>query len=166
MNMKIKYAISALTIGLAAPAFAQDGQPAQIVAVSLDKNHDHELSRSEIRNAAKSLLKLDKDRDKAISMEELKPEQQGGSQTPQPPASDLMDAIDLDGSGDLSSDELEAASTSLATLDADGNGKIDETEATSLLATPNNSGIDPDQGGVERQGPRGPGGPPPGGPRR
>jgi hypothetical protein len=74
-----------------------------------------------------------------------------------PPPSKIFTALDTDKSGDLSVAELEAAVESLKDLDFDDNGKLTNEE----------SGIEKPEGpqGMGGRG-RGPGGPPPRGPRR
>ena len=108
--------------------------------MTLDKDHDHKLTAREIRISERSLLKLDEDDDGALSKEELRPEpprrrrKKDANQNPPPapPPSELMSAIDTDGSGDLSKAELEAAPKTLLALDKDKDRKIDNEEARSL----------------------------------
>jgi hypothetical protein len=164
--------ISALLVGTSLQLLAQEppqGPPPDPVVVTLDKDHDQKLSSREIRNALKSLLKLDKNKDKALNAEELKPDppkgqrrrQQNGDQPqdPGPPASAITRAIDLDGDGELSTEELKSASESLLKLDDDGNGKLDSDEAEI-----SGSGRGGPPGGGGGEGPSGGGqggGPPP-----
>lgn len=169
--MKTKQLIPALLIGVSLNALSQHmppGPPPDIIVMSLDKDHDHELSKREIKNAARSLGKLDEDRDDALSAEELQPEPPDGkkrknddaeNQTPPPapPPSALMSAIDTDGDGTLSKEEIESAPESLAKLDQDGDGKI-TYEEESDLGDPDEENSGPPPGGG--------GGPPGGGPPR
>lgn len=142
--MKLKNTIPTILACISAGASAQNmppGPPPDIIAIRLDKNRDHELSKREIRNSTRSLLKLDEDDDGALSKEELRPEppngrrrkgDANGNPPPPRPPSVLMAAIDTDGSGDLSEAELEAAPKKLLGLDKDDDGKIDFEEAPSL----------------------------------
>ncbi|MEP2776609.1 MAG: hypothetical protein ABJQ29_04045 [Luteolibacter sp.] len=176
--MKTKTIVPALIIGLSACAMAQGPEgppPPDPIARTLDKNRDGELSAREIKNAERQLLKLDQDRDDALSEEELKPEPPQGRDKPDnnqnpppaPPPSELMAAIDTDGDGALSEAEIKVAATSIAALDKDSNGEIDNTEAQSLRIPDEEmqgggggGGMGPPPGGGGR-----PPGPPPGGGR-
>ena len=163
--------IPTLLLTLAFSALAQSmppGPPPDPVGMAIDKNHNQELSKREIRDATKSLLKLDEDDDGALSAEELRPEpprherlrnrdDEGQAPPPRPP-SRLLAAIDSDGSGDLSSSEIEAAPAALAKVDKDGDGKLDSEE----LGIGGPGGGGPGEGGAQG-GP--PGGGPPGGGR-
>ena len=162
--MKTNYLIPALLIGASLQSIAQGpplGPPPSPVAMTLDRDHDHEISKREIKNAARQLLRLDQDKDGTISAEELKPEpprherrkDDDQNPPPAPPPSELLKALDTDDSGDLSAAEIEAASESLAALDRNDDGTISSEEGGMVR---------PDNGGGE--GPPG-GGPPPGGPR-
>jgi len=169
--MKHKTLIPVALLAISTYAYAQHppGPPPDIIAVKLDKDHDHQLSAREISNAAKALLKLDEVDDGVLSEEELHPEPPEGHRRqrdvaeddqippPPPPPSELMTAIDTDQDGALSKEELEGATDALLKLDADSDGTIDHDEAPSLG--------DPDE---EHFGPPGgngggpPHGPPPG----
>ena len=148
----------------------QQGPPPDPVVASIDKNHDREISSREIKNSAKSLLKLDKDKDGTLSEEELKPEQpkrerrrknkrgEGGNPPPKRPPSSILNTLDTDSSGDLSKEEIAAAPESLAKLDQDDDGELSSEEAG--LGKPGGGGGGPGGGGPPGDGP------PPGGPRR
>jgi EF hand len=142
--MKTSRIIPILIVGASLRAFAQapQGPPPDPLGMTLDKNHDHEFSASEIKAATRALLKLDKDRSNSLSTEELRPEppkgqgqrksdRQNGQNGPHdgPPPSKLMEALDNDSSGDLSAAEITAASKALLALDTDGDGKLSPTEA-------------------------------------
>ena len=178
-TMKTAHMITILLAGTSLRVFAQmpQGPPPDPIAMALDKNHDGELSSREIKNAAKSLLKLDKNRDKSLNAEEIGPEPPKGerrrkkdeaAQNPPPaaPPSKLLEALDTDSTGDLSTEELKSASENLAKLDQDGDGELSNSE--SGIQLPENRG-GPNGGGQNGGGPpqNGPaGGPPPQGPRR
>ncbi|QTN32812.1 hypothetical protein HZ994_10870 [Akkermansiaceae bacterium] len=163
--MKAKPLAPSILLAISGFAIAQMPPPPDIVAVTIDKDHDHKLTAREIRNAPKSLLKLDEDEDGALSAEELRPEPPDGRrrkkdgddaqlQPPPPPPSALMDAIDTDGDGTLSKDEIEKSGETLLELDKDDDGKIDNTEAPSL-GEPNQGGP-PGGGGGRPPHPPGP----------
>jgi hypothetical protein len=141
--MKTPKLTATLLIAIASCARAQmPPTPPDIIAVTIDRDHDHKLTPREIRKAGESLLKLDEDQDGALSKEELRPEPPGGRRRkkedakhnppPPPPPSKLMSTIDSDADGTLSKEELEKAETSLLELDLNDDGKIDNEEAPSL----------------------------------
>jgi hypothetical protein len=165
--MKTAHMITFLLVATSLRVFAQmpQGPPPDPVSMALDKNHDQKLSASEIKGATKSLLKLDKDKDNSLSEEELRPEppkgrrkksKHNGEMPPQQPST-LMNALDMDSSGDLSKEEIAAASESLAKLDEDDDGKLSSEEANLTAPTGGGQGEGPPGGG----GPNGGGGPPP-----
>jgi|TARA_B110000037_G_scaffold33898_2_gene41002 hypothetical protein len=131
-------------------------------AMALDKNGNHELSKREIRIAARSLGRLDEDRDGVLSKEELRPEPPEGRRRkkkdngnnanppPAPPPSELLSAIDTDGDGSLSKEELKAAPEALLKMDRDDNGKLNHDEAPSL-GDPNGDRAGPPGGGPPRR---------------
>jgi EF hand len=171
--MKTKTLIPAALLALSACAFSQrppGPPPPDIIAVKLDKDHDHKLTAQEIGNAEKSLLKLDEDEDGALSEEELRPEPPRGHRRnrhydadadinppPPPPPSELMTTIDTDADGTLSKEELKEASTTLLKLDENSDGKINNSEAPCLGDSDEEDFGPPDGGGGRR-----PPGPPPG----
>ncbi len=174
--MKTKTLIPAALLVISTCAFSQrppGPPPPDIIAVKLDKDHDHKLTAREIRNAEKSLLKLDEDEDGALSEEELRPEPPEGHRNkkddannnppPPPPPSRLMTAIDNDEDGALSKEELKAAPETLIKLDNNSDGKIDNYEAPSL-GNPDEENFGPPGGGRRPPGPP-PGHRPPGGGR-
>jgi hypothetical protein len=143
--METRTLIPAALLALTACAFSQrppGPPPPDIIAVTIDRDHDHKLTAREIRKAGESLLKLDEDEDGALSKEDLRPEPPDGTRRrneddaqdlpPPPPPSKLMSAIDSDADGTLSEEELEKAETAILTLDLDDDGKIDNDEAPSL----------------------------------
>ncbi|MGB6221359.1 hypothetical protein [Haloferula sp.] len=170
--MKTTYLIPAMLLGATLHTLAQgppEGPPPEAVVRAIDKDRDHQISKREIKNATKQLLKLDEDEDGALSVEELKPERpkrrlrkdDDQNRPPAPPPSGIMEAIDTDKSGDLSKEEIEAASASLATLDKDEDGELSADEAGLKMPEDGPPGGGPGgQGGPDsppRGGPRGPG---------
>ena len=133
---------------------------------ALDSDEDGELSKGEIKNAAKALRKLDKNKDGQLTMDEVRPNfpQRGGpgerDDRRQPPAGNdpedmvknLM-AFDQNGDGKLSKDELpDRMQGMLARGDANKDGFLTADEIRAMAAS-------------SPQGRGGPGGPG-GGPRR
>ncbi|MEM1062248.1 MAG: hypothetical protein AAGJ97_07965, partial [Planctomycetota bacterium] len=74
---------------------------------------------------------------------------------PQPPAPPLVVALDTDGDGVISADEIAAASRTLLTLDKDGDGQLSDEETRP--PRPEGFGRRGGPGGPDRG--RGPGGP-------
>lgn len=121
--------------------------PGHPIVRALDTDKNHEISAAEIANASAALLALDADKDGNVSKAELRPMPVGrpagapeGSRRPAPPEGAertrpvdlLMLALDANADGALSADEISRASASLATVDADKDGKlvIDEVRPT------------------------------------
>ena len=169
--MKTKQLIPTILIGFSLNVLAQNmppGPPPDPVAMALDKNGNHELSKREIRIAARSLGKLDEDRDGVLSKEELRPEPPEGRRRkkkdngnnanppPAPPPSELLSAIDTNGDGSLSKEELKAAPESLLKMDRDDDGKLNHDEAPSL-GDPNGDRAGPPGGGGGGRPPHPPG---------
>lgn len=113
--------------------------PGHPIVRALDADKNREISASEIANASAALLALDADKDGRVTKEELHPGRPArpadapeGSRRPgppdgagrTPPADLVMLALDADGDGALSAGELARASASIATLDADKDGKL------------------------------------------
>ncbi len=125
--------------------------------VALDTNTNGVLEASEIANAPTALLALDADKDGKLSQAELMPPPPPGApQRPAPPegmrhpVSPLMKALDSNADGELDATEIANASTSLLTLDKNGDGQLTPDE----LRPDRPGGHGPDGG---------PGGPPPDG---
>jgi hypothetical protein len=75
----------------------------------------------------------------------------GGPNGVRPPPPPIIQALDLDGDGELSADEIKEASTNLLKLDKDKDGTLSREETR----PPHPGG----EGGPGGRGPRGPGGP-------
>ena len=142
--------------GAAAGRGAGRGGPADMlrripVLAALDADGDGQIRSEEIQQAAASLATLDADGSGTLSGDELLPRfgGRGGPGRGQgPPAGGLpiVDALDANGDLEISATELEAASASLRSLDADGDGRVSESEML------------PSGGGFGGRGPGGPGG--------
>lgn len=119
------------------------------VMKALDVDDDGQLSATEIENAAKSLMKLDKNGDGLLSPEELRPEPgtlpnvfaAGGGPGGRPgpdgrpgPGNPAMllrmfDTRDADGNGKLSGDEIPPPlQERMANLDENGDGALEKSE--------------------------------------
>ncbi len=131
--------------------------PVDAILKTLDTDGDGELSASELANASESLLKLDKKGVGRLSAEDLVPQPPGPTNrfgaTPPPgakrPVMPLLEALDTDGDGTLTAEEIAKAKDSLLQLDINGDGKLYRDELR-----PKRKG---GRGGPG--GPRGPGGP-------
>jgi Ca2+-binding EF-hand superfamily protein len=144
------------------------------VMVALDADQDGNLSATEIANASKALLKLDKDGDGVLSLEELRPDpssmpgMMAGPGGPGPGAggpmgplngammAKLFESRDLNGDGKLEGDEIpERMRERLSMLDKDGDGALQKSEmerAAALMGDrngPKGRGNDNDGSGVK-----------------
>lgn len=115
---------------------------------TLDADEDGQLSASEIENASKSLLKLDKNGDGLLSAEELRPDPAqmpmfagpNGPGRPGAPGAPgagpgpemmlrMFENRDLDKDGKLSGDEIPPQMKErLSNMDTNGDGAIDKSE--------------------------------------
>lgn len=118
--------------------------PLPLIGV-LDANHDGVISADEIANAPTALKTLDKNGDGQLTKDEYMPPrpqgdgQQGGpppadnqsdsSQAkPQHPLPPIIAALDTNGDGVISADEIANASASLLKLDKNGDGQLTRDE--------------------------------------
>lgn len=115
-------------------------RPPSPLIMALDTNHDGVISADEIANASVSLLTLDKNKDGQLTKDEYTPPHPGGQDGPPPgggpqdgqggqdhpgrPIPPIDKALDLNGDGIISADEIAKASASLLTLDKNGDGKL------------------------------------------
>jgi len=113
----------------------------------LDTDRDGTLSASEIANASKALVQLDKNGDGIISSEEMRPDPSampggfagGGPGAGGPFNGEMMTKMfersDANGDGKLSGDEIpERLRDKIAMIDKDGDGNITKSEFTSVAA--------------------------------
>lgn len=126
-----------------------DGPPKPPVVTALDTDGDGTLSKAEIDNASKALIKLDRNNDGKLTREELRPRskghrgpggqdgsrgrgmqanmppQQQGGQRPKPP---VISALDADNDGIISTRELNNAVEALKKLDKNNDGILTHEE--------------------------------------
>lgn len=112
---------------------------------TLDRDHDQKISAEEIESATGSLHELDIDGDGVLSREEMRPKPPEGApddgaappagpppeevegkpaRRPKHPVPPLVAALDTDGNGELSADEIDEAPASLAKLDTNRDGEL------------------------------------------
>jgi hypothetical protein len=92
----------------------------------LDANHDGVIDADEIANAPTALLKLDKDADGKISLEEFlgpRPAPPGAG-TNLPPVPPIFATLDANSDRVIDADELANTPTALKTLDKNGDGQL------------------------------------------
>ncbi|HJT30783.1 MAG TPA: EF-hand domain-containing protein [Pirellulales bacterium] len=111
----------------------------------LDANGDGKIEQNELPEPARARLgpffeNFDVNRDKTLTREEfdkghamLRAQAGAGQAGPGPVAAGLLRALDHDGDGQLSKEEIAAASASLLALDKDGDGALNRVE---LMAGP------------------------------
>ncbi len=115
------------------------GPQAHPLYIALDTDKDGKLSASELENATKSLLKLDKNGDGAVSLEELRPDpsqMREGMPRPGengPPSGEMLammfERSDANKDGKLTGDEIpERMRERLNMIDTNGDGSIDKEE--------------------------------------
>lgn len=127
-----------------------EGPPKPPVVTALDTDGDGTLSKAEIGNASKALIKLDRNNDGKLTREELRPRSKGhrrpggqsgsrgqdmqkqgppdnrqGGQRPKPP---VISALDADNDGIISTRELNNAVEALKKLDKNNDGKLTHDE--------------------------------------
>jgi len=115
-------------------------RPPPLIA-ALDANHDGRIDATEIANSSAALAALDLNKDGQLSADELQPPPPPGAadgqQAPPPPPGGpgrpgfklpLMTALDTDGDGVLSAQEIANAPTALKTLDKNGDGDLTPDE--------------------------------------
>lgn len=114
------------------------GRPPEPLLIALDTNHDGVISAGEIANAAASLKALDQNGDGKLTRDEICPPRPADAPPPPPdaeahrPKSPLLLALDADGNGELSAQEIANAPASLAALDANHDGQLTRDELRPL----------------------------------
>ena len=160
--------------------------PPMPLIMALDTNHDGIISAEEIANAPAALKTLDKNGDGQLTRDEYMPPRPFGTngvgrQDPPPPPRDdanqagqgrphrpvppIVAALDTNGDGIISADEIANASASLLKLDKNGDGQLTQDELRPQRPPPpadGNGQNGPDNGPPPPDG--GPGGPDNGGP--
>ena len=123
---------------------------------ALDADKDGTLSVSEIANASKSLMTLDKNGDGVLSGDEMRPPQMAGGQRPGEGGgapngeqmAKMFETQDKNGDGKLSGDEIpERMRERVAQIDEDGDGAVNRAEMAKMMARMAASGK-----GAERMG--------------
>ena len=165
MTRLVLVAMLAASIALAQPPGGMmRGSP---LLSALDADHDGVISASEIANASKALLTLDKNGDGKLTQEEMRPSFGRGPGGPEGrrenPTDDLVKslmAFDKDGDGKLSKDELpERMQGMFARGDTNNDGFLTVDEITKMAAAQAPAGGIERRGQREGRGPGGPGGP-------
>lgn len=130
------------------------------VMIALDTDKDGVLSEKEINNAAKSLMSLDKNNDRKIDAEELRPAfpamgqggGPGGAMGGGRYSGQMLDRMfsqnDKDGDGKLSADEVpERMKQAFDRGDSNGDGLLEKSEVEELLKS-FGGGQGPNRGGA------------------
>jgi hypothetical protein len=110
--------------------------PPPLILVIFDTDHDGVLSAREIRKASDALAALDRNGDRQLTRDELRPPPPPeGGDGPEPgkppghrPPPPVIAALDTDKDGTLSAEELKAAPETLLELDINGDGKLSPEE--------------------------------------
>lgn len=132
----MKTTLLPLVVALAAslPASAQQNPPGKErpphpvppILAFFDADHDGVLSEKEIRDASKSLGRLDQDGDGEITSEEARPPKPPEPRKLPPPP--VIAALDSDRDGTISAEEMENAPASLKSLDKNDDGELSPEE--------------------------------------
>ncbi|MDB6022766.1 MAG: h [Pedosphaera sp.] len=123
--------------------------PPMPIILALDANHDGIISADEIANAVAALKTLDKNGDGQLTKDEYLPPHPprgqgngGGHQRPVPP---IVAALDTNGDGIISADEIANAVAALTKLDKNGDGQLTMDEVMGPRP-PHPDGNGPDDG--------------------
>lgn len=107
-------------------------RPKSPLMTALDANDDHRVDAGEIAQAAAALISLDKNGDSQLSPNEIHPPlpqkgegHPGGGKPMMPP---VITALDANGDGTISLDEVSNAPTTLQTLDKNNDGSLTPDE--------------------------------------
>jgi Ca2+-binding EF-hand superfamily protein len=100
-----------------------------------DANHNGQLEKSEIPGRFQGLFeRADTNKDGILTKEEISALAEASRQMKLPPRPNRFDlamsALDIDGDGEISAAEIQAAPKSLLTLDKNGDGQITNDEVT------------------------------------
>lgn len=124
-----------------------------------DADHDMALSAEEIQATSEILTKMDKNGDRKLTLDEIrppdgkkgdKPKGPGGPPPGPRPVPPLIKALDSDADGTLSAAELAGAPESLKALDKNGDGELSPDELHPKGPPPRPDGPPPEDGpGVE-----------------
>lgn len=140
LNAAVRLAFLSLFLGPGVTVVsAQDlmSQSEQPVLTALDLNADGMLSTEEVQSSPGSLRTLDRDGDGVLSPEETRLVLPEGRQFPpgftgvmmrNPRVQPLMKLIDRNGDGTIDADEIEASSSAIKRLDADGDWNLSGAE--------------------------------------
>src|ERR1017187_7709453 len=103
--------------------------PLPIISV-LDANHDGIIDATEIAKASAALLKLDKNGDGQLTVDEYLPPlpPDAPADAPRPPLPLIIKALDANGDGVIDATEIANASAVLKSLDKNGDGKLTRDE--------------------------------------
>jgi len=109
--------------------------PLPPVMKALDKDQDGSISEDEIKEASDSLKGLDENNDGKLTVDELRPERPPGAPAEEdrksrrkPHVPPIIRALDTSEDGEISTEEMEAASASLIALDHNKDGKLSRME--------------------------------------
>jgi hypothetical protein len=102
-----------------------DQPPVSLVSEALDTNKDGVIDASEIANAPRALLTLDKNGDGQLSYDEVH-----RADVRQPPGDPppLIAVLDVNRDDVIDSNEIAGAAAALKTLDKNGDGQLNQTE--------------------------------------
>ena len=137
-NMKTTLALLALGASVLIANAQDTGRPPMKghhppplpIITALDANHDGVIDSNEIANASAVLLTLDKNGDGQLTTNEYLPALPANApkDAPRPPLPAIVKALDANGDGVISADEIANAPAALLTLDKNGDGQLTPDE--------------------------------------
>ena len=126
--------ISAVLAGCSTgPDAAKDHTPPSPIFEVLDVNKDGVVDATEIANAPRALLTLDKDGDGQLSYDEVR---RRGEREPEGDPPPLIATLDVNRDDVIDSTEIAHAAAALKTLDKDGDGRLSPAEVLPLPVIP------------------------------